>query len=637
MIKRKSVLSRFGILGLSCGASWLLAACGEKDANEPVDIGPVRENCETNPYLAECPPITPAEPPPVIDGEPPPGVPGPPSPGDLVTAQVENILKINCGSCHGSQLALEDSEGRMNYINDIDALVDNDKIIPLNSRDSFIIQRMRDKTMPPAGSGFTVTDTDIDFVANFIDDPDIWDVEPPVCDETPVITFDNLYEDVARDLARQEADEREFFRYISLTNRVTAGVCSNTALDRDRHALIKMVNMLSIDSGITEPEFVDEEKTLYRIDLREYEWNREIVVDGEAFADVWEAIIDGNDYAVPFVGDDADSAREDALTDVPVMFLDSMLDTAIIGNLYYAIIDVDVNQPLDTFISDVLEIDVAANIDQEEVVRAGTTRTRVSKQDRLVEGHEIGVRPGAFYQSFDFAADAANDSIFEDPFGFNEGGREAIFTLPNGLLAYLIADADGNLVEESNILLDTRQDNYLALTATSCSSCHFGGFISVVDEVRDSVIANARVLIANGTLDEEQLDQVKAIYKPAKEFESRVKADSSFYLRALEQANLPTTGSDPVSSVFTRFDDDMDLADAAGDLGLSADELNDDIDLLDTELGILRIPRGGTKGGTLDRDDFTALYVVSLCALSGTLKNQPDAAACAAAELELDQ
>ena len=39
-------------------------------------------------------------------------------------------------------------------------------------------------------------------------------------------------------------------QFPALANRVTAGVCTNTQLDRDRNALVKMVNMLSISAGI---------------------------------------------------------------------------------------------------------------------------------------------------------------------------------------------------------------------------------------------------------------------------------------------------------------------------------------------------------------------------------------------------
>jgi hypothetical protein len=311
------------------------------------------------------------------------------------------------------------------------------------------------------------------------------------------------------------------------------------------------------------------------------------------------------------------------------MFLDSMLDVATVGNLYYAIIDVDVNQSLDDFVAIDLGINVVDNLEQEELVRAGTTRSRISRQDRLVEGHDINVRAGVYYQSFDFADDAANDNIFEDPFGFNEGGREAIFTLPNGMLAYLIADENALLVEDSDILLDTNQGNFRALTSVSCSGCHARGLIEVVDEVREITEANARTLIAEGTLDRDQLEQLQNVYLDPADFKSRVEQDSEFYLNALEQANLPVSGADPVSATFLRFDRDMFLKDAAGDLGATIDELSDELDNLDPSLTVL-------DNGTIDRDDFTAVYVASLCVMSVVLENQPDAAVCDDAIAALD-
>ena len=37
-----------------------------------------------------------------------------------------------------------------------------------------------------------------------------------------------------------QAQDAQFYRYIALSNRFTAGVCADTALDQDRQALVKM-------------------------------------------------------------------------------------------------------------------------------------------------------------------------------------------------------------------------------------------------------------------------------------------------------------------------------------------------------------------------------------------------------------
>jgi len=638
VIKRRIKLHRFGAIGIGLSAACLALACGNDNPSDDTPDEPeVVDECEINPYLEDCPGNE--ETPPASGGTG--GMVGgggsgagpvdPPPEADLERAQVENILRANCGACHGSQLTELTRLGGMNFIDDIEELAKQGKIKPLDSEGSPIIQKMRVGLMPPpASGGDTVPKAEIDLIANYIDNPDKWPgVARPVCNDNPPVNFDQLYADVASDLRKQDDNERAFMRYVSLDNRVAAGVCANTALDTDRHALTKLMNMLSIDAQVATPTPVNEEETLFRIDMRELQWDREIIVDGTPFADVWEAIIDANEYAVPFVGQDADDARDDALTTVPVMFLDSMLDQAAIGNLYYAIVGIDITQTLDVFVSDVLGIDVVANLENEELIRAGTTKSRISRQDRLIEGHQIEDRPGVYYQSFDLN-DAQNESIFANPFGFNEGGREAIFTLPNGMLAYAIADENGNLVQDSDILLDTSQNNFRAVTAVSCSNCHASGFISLADEVRQVVLDTARNLIDDGTLNQQQLEQLSNVYLPPEAFARRIEEDSeSFYLTALRRSNLPIAGAEPIATVFQRFDRRLTLREAAGDLGLSADELDRELNTLEPELGVLR-------QGSIDRDDFTALYVVSLCELSAVNENQPEVAVCDAALAALD-
>jgi len=560
--------------------------------------------------------------------------PDPSDPAALAKAQAENILASNCGQCHGGGLKLQDASGGMNYIDDIDQLVTNGKILPLNSKESRIIERMREGSMPPPSSQLPrVSDSEIDVVAQYIDNPRFWPNVGGTGDSCPdqVFTFDDLYSAVARDLQDQDADDALTTRYISLTNRFTAGVCADTSLDRERNALFKMVNMLSTETTVRPPEPINREETIYRINLEDYGWDLPVTVvnaDGSTtdFTDKWEAIIANNQYAVEFVGDDADDAKLDSNTTVPVMFADSLLDAATIGNLYYALIDVDVQDTLDNFILNNLGIDVVQNLDDEDQVRAGTTKSRISRQDRVVERDEIEVRQGVLWQSFDFEDDQ-NDSIFEDPFNFAEGGTEAIFTLPNGLFGFIIADANSAIVEDSDILLDTNQNNFRAVTSISCSNCHAQGLIPVVDEVREIALANART----SGLNNDEVEQLRNVYPEAAKFASIVEGDSdSFFKRSLAQANVPVEGGDPVSQTFFRFDQDISLADAAGDLGLRADELEQNLNDLNPELGVLR-------QGTLDRDDFTQFYVDSLCILSVVNENAPDANLCADVAAQLAQ
>lgn len=635
----------FRAFSIGFSAALLALACGSDDNNDTEAVPVPRETCADNQLLAGCPSPDAVDGPGVAAPDVTPPRPAPPSstPPDLgndvkALAQVaaQNILAENCGQCHGPALSVaEASGGGMNYINDMDKLVANGKVVPLDSAGSKIIQRMTNGSMPPSQSLLPrVSKTDIDTVAQFIDNPNFWEgVDPAgLVDCTDQLsTFDDLYAEVAQDLAGLDADDALTTRYIALTNRFTSGVCALVSLDRDRQAMFKLVNALSTETTVEKPRPVDQAQTIYAINIEDYGWDQPVtvVIDGVAtdFADKWEAIADANDFAVPFVGDDADDAVADSGTTIPVQFSDSLLDAASIGNLYYALIDVDVNQTLPDFILNNLLIDVAANLADEDQIRAGTTKSRISRQDRVLQRDEINARQGVLWQSFDFEADGQNESIFEDPFGFAAGGTEAIFTLPNGMFGFIIADAVGNIVEDSNILVDFSQNNFRAVTMVSCSNCHAQGLIPVVDEVREIALANARV----SGLNRDEVEQLEAVYPSAQEFARTVEADSTqFYKAALTKATVPLAGGDPISNVFLRFDQKVTLATAAGDLGVSPQELDDNLNLLDPVLGVL-------SRGVIDRDDFAAVYVNSLCILSIVNENQPDPQACLDAEALLLQ
>jgi hypothetical protein len=185
------------------------------------------------------------------------------------------------------------------------------------------------------------------------------------------------------------------------------------------------------------------------------------------------------------------------------------------------------------------------------------------------------------------------------------------------MLAYVISDENDQIVEDSDILFDTRLNDFKVVTAVSCSNCHATGFIEVEDEVGPIARDTSRQI----GLNRDEVEQLEAIYVSPETFARTVKTDSEIYLRALQQADLPIQGGDPVFRVFQRFDDDLELEDAAGDLGVLIDDLADDLDLLDPRLAIL-------ERATIDRDDFTDLYIASLCILSEPNENQPDPAIC---------
>jgi mono/diheme cytochrome c family protein len=594
----------------------LALACGGGINNPTEDAAPVdvqRDTCADNPLLAECQP------------DPEPSTPGDeaddPAVGDdaseleLARANAENVLRVNCGRCHGSQLTPATARAGMNFIEDIDALVSDGKIVPLDSANSLVVKRMREGSMPPLGEqGPRPSDREIDVVADFVDNPLFWpEYRPaPSCDGQ-LLTFDDLFEQASSDLRAQDSRDRPFIRYITLANRYNAGLCASS-LDRERFAILKVVNMLSTRATVGTPEPIDDDKLTYRIDMRDYDWDKGVNVGNGNFRDAWEAIIAASPYAVPFEGDQADDLRNDADTDVPIMNADALLDVAALGDLYYALIGVDTNQRLDDFISNDLGIDVQDDLDDGDVIRAGTSRSAISREDRVVERHGIGVRQGVFWQSFDSSPDGGG-SIFADPFDFGQGGTDVIFTLPNGMLAYIIADENDGIVTESRLLLDTFQDDFIARTSVSCSNCHAQGFNMVTDEVKPFVQAN------RFDFQRDEFENVTDIYLDPADFADVIAEDSALYQQSLQRVGLPTTGSDPVAGSYLRFNVDVDLTTAAGDLGVTVDDLSENLNLLDPELSVLR-------DVALERETFSDTYEASLCVMQLIARNHPESDRC---------
>ena len=139
-----------------------------------------------------------------------------------------------------------------------------------------------------------------------------------------------------------------------------------------------------------------------------------------------------------------------------------------------------------------------------------------------------------------------------------------------------------------------------SVTAVSCSNCHTQGFLPVVDEVADIALANAREL----GLNQDEVLGLRFEYVPPDVF-ARVAADdsSAFYLSALQRMEVDTASADPVAEAVLKFDDDMTIVEAAGELGLTPDYLESNLNLVDPTLAVLR-------RGTLDRDDFTDVFVL---------------------------
>jgi mono/diheme cytochrome c family protein len=543
--------------------------------------------------------------------------------------QVLGIIEQNCGQCHSNGAV----SGDMGYILDFNQLVANGKIVPGVKEDSQLYNRMLQNSMPPAFiRDQRPTTSQIDQVGQFIDEL------PPLAEEAcepsdTILSSDEQIKFMARDAASLDPEDAVFARYMTITYNYNAGGCGRE-LDRQRYALFKGVNSTSTNPKIFNPQPIDPNETIYRIDLRDLNWDRQIDLldDGTVlFDDAWKAILDGiGEYAVEFTGDDADQLKEDTGEAIPFMSVNAFIQASEQGDLYYSLIGGKAN--LFDFERDVLKIDTVEEIANDNLMRAGFVNSGVSKQERVLNRFDSGVAGGlSYWISFDFdggngngevagvsngfEANVANESIFADPLNFAFAGGEAIFNLPNGIQAYYVAKADGGRLAEApiGVVVDPAQNNGLVRNGASCPSCHNAGMIPFSDDVR-RYVEEFRT-----DFDNETYEAVLAQYPTTEQIKAQTDRDSEIHVSAVERAGVPRTAPDAISRVFLDFElGNIDLRYAAGELNVSQEDLLNNIDNLSPQLQNLN-----EEGAYVDRDIFTANYLDSVCVFTAVQENTP--------------
>jgi hypothetical protein len=414
---------------------------------------------------------------------------------------------------------------------------------------------------------------------------------PPPRSCGPSIGVDNLYGAVARDLAGIDAEDQPFQRYVTLANRFNAGECD---LDAARAAVAELFNGTSTNPRITRPVAIDAASLIFRVDLRDYDWDRELEVDDEEFADGWEAVLARTPFAVEYAGPDADETKARAGTAVPLLNFDALADAASEGSLYYALVEVPGSSDA---LFESLGIDVEQNRADGAAVLAGTSRSRVSRADRIAERHDLEVRAGFLWRTFDFDVDQ-DASIFAEPLSVESDGNVTLFSLPNGLLGFAIFDADGARLDDSDLLLDASQNNFRTKVAGSCLNCHGAvGVLPLQDEVREVVRVNA------DQLEPEVVAGALRLYPPQDELDRIIASDSAAYGAALRGAGVISAGPDPLRSELLAFDGDLQLPQMVGDLWLSERAIAESFDELPPIF----------SQGLAARDEYAAFYAEAAC------------------------
>ena len=340
------------------------------------------------------------------------------------------IFQQNCLNCHGEHGAYTEE-----IIIEHTALIETGTVVPGNPIGSELYKRLFEedsaKRMPLGQSRLSAGA--ILTIENWIQAgaPD-WESTSEA--DGPFITPREMLETIERHVNSLSPFDRAFTRYFTLTHLYNAGE-SAEALHAYQRALSKLVNSLSWGREVIRPQPIDPERTIFYIDLRDYEW--------EIGTNRWTQIEQVYPYSIEFTAPTQTSLREKLTNlreeldcEVPFVDVDWFISTASLPPLYHDILGLpQTDRDLETR----LEVNVVENIRNaagRRVWRAGFNGSGVSNNNRVVERHIS--RYGAYWKSYDFAGNVGARDILTHPLSFTHDGGEIIFNLPNGLQAYFL-------------------------------------------------------------------------------------------------------------------------------------------------------------------------------------------------------
>jgi WD40 repeat protein len=509
--------------------------------------------------------------------------PRPPTPDEAALAgKARAVLATHCHRCHGQDGA---AEGGLNYLLDRNRLLSTRLVEAGAAGRSLLLRRIRRGEMPPEDEKPRPGPEDLAALEKWITAgaPD-WDE----ASRRPIPPAE-VVRRVREDRDRLEGERRQFARYFMLTPLYNAG-CSEDELQTARLALSRLVNSLSRGTRVVPPQPIDPERTIVRIDLRDYRWSEPD----------WGGLIAGHE---PF------SRSFPAAAGAPPEPLPVRADWFVHAfsrpPLYHRLLELE---PTAARVEGALGVNAGENIRTSKVLRAGFNGSGIARHNRLLERHEG--RDGYYWKSYDFAAPGGRRDLFAHPRGpapgentFQHDGGEIIFALPNGLQGYLLVDARGNRIDRapSAIVSDPRHPEHVVENGISCMSCHTArGLIDKADQVRAHVEKNP------DAFREDERPAILALYPPREKFAAALRADAERYRQALAQTGSAARGTEPIVVTALRFEADLGLKEAAAELWLAPDELQQrlaDFPSLGRSLGVLR-----TDGGTIPRAVFTSNF-----------------------------
>jgi mono/diheme cytochrome c family protein len=548
-----------------------------------------------------------------------------------LASRAYTILKERCSRCHGNAGAAAGVKvlDRENLIAARGAPGETASfaVVPGDPAKSLLSQAIeggKDSYMPQSGSPEAAAMTDaekqtlIDWVKAGAPFPRLREIR--FVGEKQLLA-------VMRDhLQKARSIDRPYLRFFTLANIHNNESMQASDLRLYQAALSLAVNSLSKERNLHLPQPVPgSDETVFVVDIRKLGWDH---------GHKWNAILKEYPYGLKyeFVRDEElqelfREVRHLSQSDLPYIRADWFTVTATQPPLYHTLLDIP--QTLMELERE-LGLDIEANFNKDRLTRAGFSKSGVSKQNRLIERHEPTNTP-YFWISYDFFPKKAKGDLVRFPLGpvfagnrfnhqaFEHDGGEAIWSLPNGLQAYILVNAKGGRIDAGPIEVVFDRASLLGapsiVNGISCIACHRAGMIT---DFRDEI----RTAEAVGG---EAREKVKALYPPPEPMQALIQQDRDLFLRALDRTIGPylKVGDDakrsvtefpqPVARVAELYTRDLSAQEVALELGIEK------LDMLrakvETNRELLRFGLGAIAAeppGTMKRDKWETREGTSL-------------------------
>ncbi|MCC9608242.1 hypothetical protein LOC68_00965 [Blastopirellula sp. JC732] len=421
------------------------------------------------------------------------------------SVNARRFLRRYCYECHNGPGS---PGGDVNFLSRQE-LVEKGIVVPRIPDESSLIQRLVQQSMPPLEQR----------QRNPISPEEIAELRAWVEIGAPDFTIastqrgfhsvEKVLRSIRDFLKSQDEADRPYFRFFTLHTVANRKFTSDADLDLHRFALSKAINSLNWGPEVIAPRALDNETRLvYVVDLRDL-----VIRSGQSWSELdhWTALSRAYPYGFSYA-DFHSHERQDLLTEVrqllgdristhlPVLRADWFIATATRPPLYHDLMDLPKTaQELEQ----TLGVDIAKALTSPEpsaIARGGFSRSGVSAQNRLVERSQSSL--GYYWKSYDFKPNTQRGSLTRFPLGprglagqesfddmaFEHDGGEIIFSLPNGLQAYLLVNGDGGRIDEGpiDVVSDALKTSGTPaiVNGQSCMACHREGVINFRDEIR---------------------------------------------------------------------------------------------------------------------------------------------------------